>query len=289
MSDIGRQMVASSIGSFVTVLILNPLNVIKVRLQKQHTIESNRSSTIRSVLRDILKGPNVYRTLWAGASSGLMMSVPNTVMYMVAYEQCKLSMASELPEKMLPAVAGASARAFAVTLISPIELVRTMQTGGVKGSAWNIMKNVSHQYGLSGLYRGWSSTILRDCPFSAIYWFSVESSRPLIQNYLDSSSWGQPWFSQQRGKYHSLSTFIAGALSGMVSALATHPFDVIKTHRQLSPSSEAFRRPGIYDEISLQTIFKNHGWQGIYRGLSIRLFTVIPASAIMITIYESLK
>jgi solute carrier family 25 protein 39/40 len=262
-------------------MALNPLNVIKVRLQKQHTIESNRSSTVRTVVRDIFQSKNIVKTLWLGSSSGLMMSVPNTVMYMVAYEKCKLSMANVVSDRFLPAIAGASARAFAVTMISPIELVRTMQTGGIEGGAVKILKEVVQKQGLTGLYRGWTSTILRDSPFSAIYWFSVESMRPIFQRYYNRSMLGEVKYDSE--KFHPTVTFIAGAVSGMISAVATHPFDVVKTHKQLSTVEHLNGKVGIW------SIYNIHGIKGLYRGLSIRLFTVIPASAIMITIYESLK
>ncbi len=278
-SDLGRQMLASSVGSFVTVLALNPLNVIKVRLQKQHTIESKSNTTIRNIITEIFGSSRAIRTFWSGTTSGLMMSVPNTVLYMIAYEQCKMVMNSTIGATFLPAVAGACARACAVSIISPIELVRTLQTAGNGNSIYKILRDIVRKSGLLGLYTGWSSTILRDCPFSAIYWFSLELTRPVFQSWVGNKD----HISSSNG-YSPLVTFSAGALSGMFAAVVTHPFDVVKTHRQLSSSSLTSGKT-----IGLRTLIADHGLHGLYRGLSIRFFTVIPASAIMITIYESLR
>lgn len=82
---------------------------------------------------------------------------------------------------------------------------------------------------------GLPPTLLRDVPFSGIYWTCYES----IKGYFDVTT---PSFQF---------SFLAGAASGMVksffdtilivneiicpqiSALITTPFDVIKTHRQI--------------------------------------------------------
>lgn len=43
------------------------------------------------------------------------------------------------------------------------------------------------------------------------------------------------------------------------------------------------------EKISLSSLYRNGGVRSLYRGLTMRLATVIPASAIMITTYEAIK
>ncbi|XP_022236905.1 solute carrier family 25 member 39-like, partial [Limulus polyphemus] len=71
--------------------------------------------------------------------------------------------------------------------------------------------------GLLSLWRGLGPTILRDVPFSSIYWASYEHLKFRFQME-------QPgfWFS-----------FTAGGTAGTVAAVLTLPFDVVKTHRQI--------------------------------------------------------
>jgi len=83
---------------------------------------------------------------WAGTRMGLIMSVPNTVLYMSTYEQLKTVLTNHgllttvninkdikdgrvTSYSLVPALAGALARVVSVTIISPLELVRTIQTG----------------------------------------------------------------------------------------------------------------------------------------------------------------
>lgn len=67
------------------------------------------------------------RTLWSGLPATPVMTVPATAIYFTAYDQlkaflCGQSLTSDL---YAPMVAGALARMGTVTVISPLELVRT--------------------------------------------------------------------------------------------------------------------------------------------------------------------
>lgn len=284
-----KQIVASCAGSIITTVALNPVNVMKVFLQSQrHQHQSGVSAGFRQILRE--RG---VRGFWAGTSSGLAMSVPNTVLYMSTYEAFKASLqpfahsptqqllytgtrpmlASRLCSCLsIAGAAGFLARMVAVSLLSPLELIRTLQSAGRAESIASTARRIAADGGgVLSLYRGWLPTILRDCPYSAIYWFSFEFVRPIYSRSLASSS-------DAGSGPTPLATFLSGASSGMVAAFVTHPFDVLKTKRQLA-----------VERVSLLSIFRVEGCVGIFRGLSLRLLTVIPASAIMITVYDAIK
>lgn len=76
----------------------------------------------------------------------------------------------------MPLVAGATARTWAATIVSPLELVRTkMQSKRLSyfeiGQA---LRSLLQYHGITGLWKGLGSTLLRDVPFSAIYWVLYE-------------------------------------------------------------------------------------------------------------------
>ena len=61
--------------------------------------------------------------------------------------------------------------------MSPLELFRTRIQASFKSSSLNITKGIKalvRDNGIHSLWRGLSSTLWRDVPFSAIYWFSYE-------------------------------------------------------------------------------------------------------------------
>ena len=136
------------------------------------------------------------------------------------------------------------------------------------------------------MYRGWWPTIMRDVPFSAVYWYSFEAFRyPIRDMLLASPSLNSFAMSSSDGddgnkKIKSMSNFLAGAASGFFSAFITHPWDVLKTRKQIDPTLESSTFGGI---------IRKEGIRGLMRGLLLRLGTVIPGGAIVVTVYEGVK
>lgn len=67
-------------------------------------------------------------SLWSGLSPTLVLAVPATVVYFVTYENLRLLIKDRrggVQPYWGPLVAGATARLWAVTLVSPLELIRT--------------------------------------------------------------------------------------------------------------------------------------------------------------------
>ena len=148
-----KQILASSTGSVVATVCLNPITVVKVKMQVSSVLDSN---SIRNVFKNILFEKGV-RGFWSGTPMGILMSVPNTVVYLAAYEETKLLLSknvfhsSSSLHHIVPGVAGGLARLFAVSVISPLELIRTIQTGGVNKSIATIGKEIIQSRGFSGL------------------------------------------------------------------------------------------------------------------------------------------
>ncbi|XP_063989521.1 probable mitochondrial glutathione transporter SLC25A40 isoform X2 [Diachasmimorpha longicaudata] len=304
-----QQMLASCTGALITSLMVTPLDVVKTRLQaQQKAMLSNKCFLYCNGLMDHLcscngKLPNWMRengkfngtldafvkigrsegvfSLWSGLSPTLVLAVPATIVYFVSYEQLRLHLKDNynrrFPKKepphdqpaWIPVIAGATARVWAATLVSPLELIRTkMQSQKLSYSEMGqALKTVVEYSGIPGLWMGLSSTLLRDVPFSAIYWFNYETIKS--------------WFPSAQHTF----TFnlAAGATAGSVAALITLPFDVVKTHRQIEMGNP--ERSGKTANV-LKRIYQQNGIRGLYTGLIPRLVKVAPACAIMIATFE---
>nr|CAD7587829.1 unnamed protein product [Timema genevievae] len=253
-------------------------------------------------------------SLWSGLSPTLVLAVPATIVYFVSYENLRLYIKDSYGGNQpfwAPMVAGATARSVSVSLVSPLELVRTkMQSKRISyleiGEA---LKTLLHYHGVGGLFKGLGSTLLRDVPFSAIYWFNYEGIKAKF-------STGVPSFGF---------SFMAGAVAGSIAAILTNPFDVVKTHQQIElgekeiysagwkPSdlfsagwepSDLFSagwepsdwfsagwepnppKRGSSMLTVLQRIYQQSGTRGLFAGLVPRLVKVAPACAIMISTFE---
>nr|KAF6309289.1 solute carrier family 25 member 39 [Pipistrellus kuhlii] len=124
------------------------------------------------------------RTLWSGLPATLVMTVPATAIYFTAYDQLKAFLCGRalISDFYAPMVAGALARLGTVTVISPLELVRTkLQAQHVSYRELGACVRTSvAQGGWRSLWLGWGPTALRDVPFSALYWFNYE----LVKSWL---------------------------------------------------------------------------------------------------------
>uniref|UniRef100_A0A8D0GW21 Mitochondrial glutamate carrier 2 n=1 Tax=Sphenodon punctatus TaxID=8508 RepID=A0A8D0GW21_SPHPU len=86
-------------------------------------------------------------------------------------------------------------------------------------SATHIAAELLRTQGVKGLYKGLGATLLRDVPFSIIYF-------PLFA-HLNRA--GQDSLEEKPRFYHS---FLAGCVAGSVAAVSVNPCDVIKTRLQ---------------------------------------------------------
>jgi solute carrier family 25 protein 39/40 len=257
--NVQRQLMASSAGGIISTLLLSPIGVVKTRIQS--TGLTSRQAMVAVYASAGLRG------YWAGVGAGLAQTIPSTAVYMATYEAISKDL-KQVPElaTIYPAIAGATARTLAVTLIAPIELIRTKQMGGIRGSFLSIYRNIVRDHGYKGLFRGWTSTVMRDSPFSAIYWLCFESFRPKYRGLLTSSnSESKNDTSNNRNSSRAtpipilpalpphpsvwqrlgepLATFLSGASSGVVAAIFTHPFDLLKTRQQILRPEEKLGPP----------------------------------------------
>lgn len=209
------------------------------------------------------------------------MAIPATVIYFTVYDQLReyLNKRFKLTDQPLwvPVVSGGFARTFAATTISPLEMIRTkMQSKRlshleVRQAIRSLIKNE----GIFSLWRGLSATILRDVPFSCIYWANYEFMKKRL---------GQK-------ELNFASSFTFGAIAGAIAAVITLPFDVVKTHRQIELgemqiiSNKQKSNPSKTRDI-LFKIYRQNGLRGLFSGIVPRVIKVAPACAIMISTYE---
>ncbi|KAJ1914049.1 Carrier protein, mitochondrial [Tieghemiomyces parasiticus] len=241
-----------------------------------------------------------FTGLWRGLSPTLLMSVPTTVIYFVGYDHLREYLGARLRHRpdldaYAPFAAGAVARALSVSVISPLELVRTRMQSSASHSLPVVLRGLltmTRSLGATSLWRGLAPTLWRDVPFSAIYWTSYEFLRHRFTHHF------------YRGNAMGLSqsenfrvSFLSGALSGMLAATVTIPFDVAKTRRQIDlaighPAGQSTPTIAINSRTNegtlrlMRRIAEQEGVSALYRGLTARLIKSAPACAIMISSYE---
>ncbi|XP_063268841.1 probable mitochondrial glutathione transporter SLC25A40 isoform X5 [Prinia subflava] len=248
-----QQAIASCCGAIITSLFVTPFDVIKTRLQAQnnpfpkgkcfgyssgHTdhvyvCENGDSKAwykkpghFKGTLDAFVKIIRIegVKSLWSGLVPTLIMVVPTTAIYFTCYDQLSEALKTR-PGKYdehIPVIAGSLSRFGSVTVVSPLELIRT-QMQCRRLSYKQLYQHISTKVAVDGwfsLWAGWTSTILRDVPFSAMYWYNYERFKRMMCKEVGAN---EPTF---------FVSFTSGAASGSIAAVTTQPFDVVKTHRQ---------------------------------------------------------
>jgi len=215
--------------------------------------------------------------IYAGLGPTLVMSIPNTVLYFATYDEISSNLKQRLENNKkwcIPLVAGSGARLLASGITAPFELIRTRQAMNKNSNnMWTEMNRIIASSGkISSLYKGLAPTLWRDVPFSAIYWFHLE--------FLKQNLWTSNSTTDTTTTNVAVQSFVNGALSGMIAAACTTPFDVVKTRRQQRITSS----DNTYN--TMKRIVQTEGIQGLWRGNTTRMLRVAPACAIMISCYE---
>lgn len=305
-----QQMVASCSGAILTSLFVTPLDVVKIRLQAQkNPFPKGKCFVYCNGLMDHIcicengnskawyKAPGHFsgtldafvnivrregiRSLWSGLPPTLMMAVPATVIYFTCYDQLCAALRVRMGEyaQMAPLLAGATARVGSVTVISPLELIRTKlqsQKQSYRELTQCIRSAVAKEGWLS-LWRGLGPTLLRDVPFSAMYWYNYEMGKSWLCGL---SNITEPTLTI---------TFVSGAVSGSIASIVTLPFDVVKTRKQVELGElQAKNLPGQASSTFyvMCRIVAENGFRGLFAGFLPRVIKVAPACAIMISSYE---
>nr|CAI5869795.1 unnamed protein product [Callosobruchus analis] len=80
---------------------------------------------------------------------------------------------------------------------------------------------------------------------------------------------------------------IAGGITGGIEICITFPTEYVKTQLQLDEKGDRKKYNGIFD--CVKKTVKNHGFFGLYRGLSVLLYGSIPKSAVRFGSFETFK
>ncbi|KAG6845352.1 hypothetical protein H0H87_010461 [Tephrocybe sp. NHM501043] len=165
-------------------------------------------------------------------------------------------------------VAGGMAGGCQVVFTNPLEIVKIrLQVQGeaakVEGAVPKGAIHIIRQLGVLGLYKGASACLLRDIPFSAIYFPAYwHLKRDLFKEGYN-------------GKQLSfLETLAAAGIAGMPAAYLTTPADVVKTRLQVEARQGQTHYKGLRD--AFVKIYKEEGFKALFKGGPARILRSSP-------------
>ncbi|ODV91551.1 hypothetical protein CANCADRAFT_72623 [Tortispora caseinolytica NRRL Y-17796] len=264
--------------------IVYPIDLVKTRMQNQRSsvpgqlMYKNSMDCFKKVVQR-----EGFRGLYSGLGPQLIGVAPEkaiklTVNDLVRGKLSKPDGSIEWPAEVL---AGGSAGACQVVFTNPLEIVKIrLQVQGEAAKAGSDVPkrsaiSIVRSLGLVGLYKGATACLLRDVPFSAIYFPTYAHLK-------------KDYFGESTGKRLNIGQLlIAGAVAGMPAAYFTTPFDVIKTRLQV----EARKGQTHYRNLMhcATTVFKEEGFAAFFKGGPARIFRSSPQFGCTLAMYELLQ
>ncbi|KAF9917663.1 mitochondrial aspartate-glutamate transporter agc1 [Lobosporangium transversale] len=274
-----------SISGAVGATVVYPIDLVKTRMQNQ------RSKVVGELLyknsidcfKKVIKNEGVlglYRGLGpqlvgVAPEKAIKLTMNDLVRKHLTDKDGNITFTSEL-------IAGGVAGGSQVVFTNPLEIVKIrLQVAGEAAKSMDINAprpgavQIVRNLGIVGLYKGASACLLRDIPFSAIY-FPVYA-------HLKKDLF-------KEGPDHRLTIgelLIAGAVAGMPAAYFTTPADVIKTRLQVEAKKGQSTYNGITD--AARKIYREEGFRAFFKGGPARIFRSSPQFGTTLMVYEILQ
>ncbi|KAK8384570.1 hypothetical protein O3P69_014268 [Scylla paramamosain] len=268
-----------SLAGAVGATAVYPIDLVKTRMQNQRTgsyigelMYRNSFDCFKKVIRHegfvgLYRGL-IPQLIGVAPEKAIKLTVNDLVRDKLTDKKGNISLASEI-------IAGGCAGGSQVVFTNPLEIVKIrLQVAGEiataqKPSALMVVKDL----GLFGLYKGVRACLLRDVPFSAIYFPVYAHSKWLL---ADENGYNSPW-----------SLLIAGAIGGVPAASLTTPADVIKTRLQVAARAGQTTYSGVFD--AARKIWREEGTKAFWKGAPARVFRSSPQFGVTLVTYEVLQ
>lgn len=264
-----KDIAAGFIGGATQVLIGQPADLVKIRLQT-----SASPTTSLEVIKQVIKneGPLAFYkgTLAPLFGVGACVSLQFYGFHETKRQLLKRSDQSQLSLWPQTYIAGAMAGLVNTPVTAPVEQLRILsQTNTGSTSLAAMVKKIYHAQGLKGLYRGTAITLVREVQAYGVWFLTYEL---LIQTIIEKRGY------RLRSDIATWELLGSGALAGNALWLSSYPFDVIKSNIQ----SDAFGSESKYHGLILRAtraIWVTNGVRGFWKGIVPCLLRAVPCSA----------
>ncbi|KAK6197344.1 mitochondrial aspartate/glutamate carrier protein Aralar/Citrin [Scheffersomyces amazonensis] len=276
-----------SIAGCIGATVVYPIDLVKTRMQaqKHKSYYNNSFDCFKKII-----AKEGFKGLYSGLAAQLVGVAPEKAIKLTVNDLVRKIGTDEKTGKISmrwEIAAGSSAGACQVIFTNPLEIVkiRLQMQGNVKKlgeiphkhlSATSIIK----QLGLKGLYKGASACLLRDVPFSAIYFPTYANLKKYMFGF-------DPNDTSSKKKLSTWQLLVSGALAGAPSAFFTTPADVIKTRLQVESKQHEVKYRGIGH--AARVILKEEGLGAFFKGSLARVFRSSPQFGFTLASYELLQ
>ncbi|XP_065205242.1 mitochondrial 2-oxodicarboxylate carrier [Planococcus citri] len=282
LKQAAMQVSAGGSAGFIEVCIMQPLDLVKTRLQLQKN--TGPSTQLYNGVFDCLRkmyASEGFLSFYKGIIPPIMAETPKRAVKFLTFEQYKqfFMFGSASPTPLTFSLAGMGAGITESILVNPFEVVKvTQQSNRSKmsevPSAWKVTKEIIKKdgFGFRGINKGLFATICRNGSFNCIYFGFYHSVKGIIPEQKDPL-------------VEFLRRIGIGFVSGTLGSCFNIPFDVAKSRIQgPQPVPGQIKYKNTFATISC--VYREEGWKALYKGLVPKVMRLGPGGAILLVVYE---
>lgn len=270
------KLVVGAVAGVVGTTCIYPIDMVKTRLQATGKGTSVSYSGPLDCVRKIVSTEGGVPALYRGLIPNLIGVTPEKAIKLAVNEFIRERLENEDGSTPLQyeILAGGGAGVCQVIATNPMEMVKIrMQMQAMlpeleRKSTIEVVKAL----GIKGLYQGTVSTLMRDVPFSLLFFPGYANLMALFAD-------------KKTGKNSIGSTLAAGCLAGALASGCVTPADVVKTRLQLQGGLEKYRNIGT----AYKMILQEEGVGALFKGAIPRMAVVGPLFAITLLAFETQK
>ncbi|KAH8819535.1 solute carrier family 25 member 45 [Xylogone sp. PMI_703] len=241
---------AGYISGAAGIIIGNPLDLLKVRLQAESSPLSTNTAAQTSPLRTSQSYASQFTTatsLIRGAAAPILGYGALNALLFVSYNRTASFLTNgslySIPSAEAPAtltttwIAGAIGGLATWVVSTPTELIKCRaQMSNTPISSLGITNQVIRSEGLRGLYLGGTVTALRDSIGYGFYFWAYELGTRWMASTTKTEG-------KDSGVQEAAKVLLCGGVAGVVTWASVFPLDVIKTRVQTQPTSRSESAP----------------------------------------------
>ncbi|ODQ67130.1 mitochondrial carrier [Nadsonia fulvescens var. elongata DSM 6958] len=266
-----NQVLISLIGGAVagtsTDLFFFPIDTLKTRLQAKGGFFHNGG----------------WKGVYRGVGSAIIASAPGASLFFVSYDTCKTLLlpkiktyikSEELAQGLTHMASASIGEVAACSVRVPAEVIKQRAQASKYPSSMaafnSVLANVTGEGVFRGFYRGYSTTIMREIPFTMIQFPLYEYMKRSI-----AAKTGREKVTPKEGA-------VCGSIAGGIAAAITTPLDVIKTRLMLHETRIPIMQ-------LTKALIEEEGGKALFKGIGPRVMWISMGGAIFLGTYETVK
>ncbi|XP_049347843.1 uncharacterized protein LOC125812382 isoform X1 [Solanum verrucosum] len=189
-----------------------------------------------------------------------------------------------VPQLLAGGVAGAISKTCTaplarLTILFQLQGMHANAASLKKASIWQEASRIVREEGFRAFWKGNLVTIAHRLPYSSISFYAFERYKNMLQLILGIESQGENITADLCIR------LVGGGLAGITAASVTYPLDLVRT--RLAAQTNVIYYRGIWH--ALQTISREEGIAGLYKGMGATLLGVGPNLAISFSVYDTVR